>query len=213
MRTTGRRVTVLPDECLREGLAQATDKAIIETVLSDYGLARTAMSELNRSRDMVEPRQLIHYFMSVNYSRTFREIGNTFRKDHSTITYSRNCVEGFIDVDHQFRLKVIRIAQSIIKNNMREKCQIIGKVTGLRRSEVVEKFAIAQRHLEAMGYEVFNPTEMVPKDTPHADAMRICLRNLCDMQVAALLPCWTDSPGARAEFQAVIVLNIKIIKL
>ena len=76
---------------------------------------------------------------------------------------------------------------------------ISGKITGLPREEVVEKFAKAQAELEALGYTVLNPTILPPEGFEHSDYMHICKAMIDCCEAVFLLQNWQNSRGARQE--------------
>ncbi len=115
-----RRLTRLPDESLREGLVNATQEQIISAVLSESGLSFDQANDKTRSFDIVMTRHMIHYLLSVNADRSFESIRYVFMKDHATVVHSRNVVEDMIDTNHEFKLKIIKIATKI-KNSHEEK--------------------------------------------------------------------------------------------
>jgi hypothetical protein len=85
---------------------------------------------------------------------------------------------------------------------MKKKIYIAGKVTGLPQQEVVDKFAKAQKDIEAMGFEVINPIEVVKDfDMPWNKAMRMCIAGLTECDAIALLPDWSNSKGAIFEYE------------
>ena len=96
---------------------------------------------------------------------------------------------------------------------MRAKVQIIGKVTGLDRERCVAKFKESQDTLELAGYEVINPTVIVPEETTWKEAMRTCLRELLSVDAVAIQPDWFNSAGARVEYMVANALRLKIIRL
>ncbi len=96
---------------------------------------------------------------------------------------------------------------------MKEKCQIIGKVTGLDRATCVEKFQKTQDKLEAMGYEVINPVTLVPETDTWQEAMRTCILHLLTADAVAVQPDWYDSQGARTEYMLASTLRIKMIRI
>ena len=78
---------------------------------------------------------------------------------------------------------------------------ISGKITGLPREEVVEKFAKAQAELEALGHTVLNPTILPPEGFEHSDYIHICKAMIDVCEVIVYLPDWPDSKGARMEYE------------
>lgn len=90
-----------------------------------------------------------------------------------------------------------------------KKIYIAGKVTGLDKALVTEKFAIVKKEIEAMGFLVVNPIEVVGDwDTPWKEAMKTCITALIECDGAILLPDWTRSKGARLEVEICDQLGI-----
>ena len=90
---------------------------------------------------------------------------------------------------------------------------IAGKVTGEDYKHCVAKFATAQRILEAEGYKVVNPIELVPAGTEWEQAMSICLNALSTCDGLLLLPDWIYSEGAQMERDFAIMNNIDKITM
>ena len=77
------------------------------------------------------------------------------------------------------------------------KVYIAGKITG--DSSYREKFQQAQRELNAEGFIVMNPAEL-PEGMQPCDYMRICFAMMDCADVVAFLPDYSQSRGARLEF-------------
>lgn len=77
-----------------------------------------------------------------------------------------------------------------------------GKITGLPRSAVLEKFEKAKTLLESQGHEVFVPCVLPDyPDVSREDYLHICFAiiDICD--AVFFLDDWHDSPGAIAELK------------
>jgi hypothetical protein len=82
-----------------------------------------------------------------------------------------------------------------------KKIYIAGKVTGLQKEEVIEKFAAMQKKIENLGFEAVNPIEIVKDfNTPWNQAMRLCIAALTLCDAIVLLPDWMHSNGAKIEW-------------
>ncbi|MBR3946204.1 MAG: DUF4406 domain-containing protein [Bacteroidales bacterium] len=60
-------------------------------------------------------------------------------------------------------------------------------------------FERREKALARLGYKAVNPMKIVPQGTEWKDAMRICLKALCDCDCISLLPDWRLSEGATLE--------------
>lgn len=210
-----RRQTILPDESLREVLASCPVDIIYKTVVDESGLDPRLITTDTRKQKVIITRHLILYFLSINESRSFADIGNVLGKEHATAISSRTAVENWMVSDHEFKLRVIRIAAKIIRNNSNRKVQLIGKVNGLSRHKAEAKFQVAKDILERDGWDVWNPMENVPTDIERGEEMRICLRSLIDPRTVAVAvhPDWVDSAGSKVEYMVANSLNLQMIML
>jgi len=92
---------------------------------------------------------------------------------------------------------------------MKKKIYIAGKVTGLDRQLVIDKFEDVQINLERCGFLVVNPLDVVNDwDATWEVAMKKCCKALIDCDAVYLLPCHTQSVRAMMELQ--LAVNLKI---
>lgn len=85
----------------------------------------------------------------------------------------------------------------------RGKVYIAGKVGDVSEPETLRirqaNFQRREKELKRIGYKVVNPMKIVPAGTEWRDAMRICVRALCECDYISLLPDWRQSEGAMIE--------------
>ena len=82
------------------------------------------------------------------------------------------------------------------------KIYVSGKITGLDRAEVVEKFEKARAELTEKGHSAFVPTVLPDyADVPHGDYLHICYAMIDVCDAIYMLPDWRTSVGARQELQ------------
>lgn len=210
-----RRQTILPDESLREGLAAASADVIYNTIVEDSNIAPKLLKSKTKKLEVVIVRHLIHYFMAVNDDRSFSDIGQLFNKNHATVMSSRTVVENLIIYDHEFKLRVIKLAAKIMLNYNKKKIQLIGKVKDVTRKNAIAKFLESKAKLENQGWEVWNPMEHVPTNVARGEEMRICLQNLVDPRTVAVAiqPDWVSSEGSKVEYMVANSLNLQVIML
>ncbi|MEO2064470.1 MAG: DUF4406 domain-containing protein [Christiangramia sp.] len=84
----------------------------------------------------------------------------------------------------------------------KKKIYIAGKVTGEDLAVCTMKFGTVQRSIEALGFEVINPMELIQNKNTHWQvAMRICIMKLMTCHGIFVLRDHIDSRGATIEFQ------------
>ena len=88
---------------------------------------------------------------------------------------------------------------------------IAGKMSGLPDFGYPAFNAEAAR-LRALGHEVLNPAENPePPCKSWAGYMRLALAQLLTCDTVALLPTWSDSPGARIECRLACDLGLTVV--
>jgi len=96
---------------------------------------------------------------------------------------------------------------------MISKIYIAGKVSGENFQEATLKFAKAQLEIEALGYEVVNPLEIVNDgNASWIDAMKLCIKSLVDCDAVLFLPDYKMSRGACFEYRIALQLQLTIFK-
>lgn len=92
------------------------------------------------------------------------------------------------------------------------KIYIAGKISGLNRSNVIQKFEAAQKSLSKMGHQVFIPCVLPAyEEVSHEDYLHICyaIIDVCD--AVYMLSDWQQSEGARLEYEYAIEKKKQII--
>lgn len=85
------------------------------------------------------------------------------------------------------------------------KIYIAGKISGLNRSNVIQKFETAQKSLSKKGHQVFIPCVLPAyEEVSHEDYLHICyaIIDVCD--AVYMLSDWQQSEGARLEYEYAI---------
>lgn len=91
------------------------------------------------------------------------------------------------------------------------KIYISGPITGQKNH--LEKFGKAEHMLREVGEEVINPAEIMrtmPQSTTHAEYMDISFALLKQCDAIYMLYGWTESIGAREEFEYAMRHGISI---
>ncbi len=94
---------------------------------------------------------------------------------------------------------------------------ISGKMTGLTHEEFQAKFDAAAKKLQAMGYEIFNPSVSEWNDAMHDRGMSYGeiliedLRKVQECDALYMLDNWKESKGATAEHAFADAIGMKIM--
>jgi hypothetical protein len=92
-----------------------------------------------------------------------------------------------------------------------KKIYIAGKVTGEPIHSCALKFAMAQKEIEALGFEAVNPIEVVGDfKSRWAPAMKKCIKAMMDCDALFILPCAKGSKGAKIEKNLAFDLKIPV---
>jgi type II secretory pathway pseudopilin PulG len=101
---------------------------------------------------------------------------------------------------------------------MTTRVYLSGPITGLSEEEYTRRFARAEQHYRTAGYEVVNPVTIgqeLQKTNPHPtyeDYMEVDLAGLRACTHIAMLPGWSQSPGAKREKQEAERLGLEIMQ-
>ena len=88
---------------------------------------------------------------------------------------------------------------------------IAGRISGQENTARL-RFAAAEEHLRAAGYDPVNPMKLPhDHDKRWTNYMRECLRALLNCDAIWLLEDWEDSPGARMELELAGRLGMPIL--
>ncbi|MBE6294258.1 MAG: DUF4406 domain-containing protein [Bacteroidales bacterium] len=88
-----------------------------------------------------------------------------------------------------------------MKMNNKPRIFISGKISGLNYYYAYNKFAMAEKRLEKMGYKVINPMCKCNKDWNWLRCMIVCLYHLLRCKSFYQLDNWMYSRGARIEYR------------
>lgn len=89
---------------------------IIKTVENYHGLPSGAITQRTRKREILQPRQAVHYFAKKYTPLSNRKVGEkTGGMHNSTIPNSRKTINNLIETDKEFRTDMVAM-ETIIKN-------------------------------------------------------------------------------------------------
>ena len=102
----------------------------------------------------------------------------------------------------------------------KEKVYISGPITGLERQVYLKNFSDKERELRAMGYDVVNPTKLLPsrflwiyKIIGYKLTLLYDIWHLLNCDGIYMIDGWQWSKGARLERAIAQLFNIELIKL
>ena len=92
---------IMPERISKEQLVQKLESA----VCSAWGIHPARLHEQTRERVVVEPRQLILWWMDHHNIDTLANIGKYYNKDHSTVLHARRVVSNLLETNYEYRQK------------------------------------------------------------------------------------------------------------
>jgi chromosomal replication initiation ATPase DnaA len=98
-----------------EEAPESFDQRIINIVCAEYETWPEKIFVPDRHRDLVEPRQVIHYLLNKYTKLTISKIGGLTNKDHATVLHSNKVINNLKATDIEFRSKLSIIEQTINK--------------------------------------------------------------------------------------------------
>lgn len=92
---------IMPERLSKEQLVQKLESA----VCSAWGIHPARLHEKTRERSVVEPRQLIFWWLERNNIDTLSNIGKYYSKNHCTVLHARRVVANLLETDKEYRQK------------------------------------------------------------------------------------------------------------
>lgn len=103
---------VMPEIRLsKDQLLQKVESA----VCSVWGVHPARLHENSRERVVVEPRQLIFWWMHRHSNDSLVTIGKYYGKDHTTVMHARKVVSNLLETDKEYRQKYEAATQLLEK--------------------------------------------------------------------------------------------------
>ena len=94
---------------------------------------------------------------------------------------------------------------------MNRTAYVAGKITGLPRTDVREKFNMLTNQLTGMGYQVVNPLAVTDNSHTWDESVRNDIKIMLECDEVHLLPDWQESRGAQLERDIALRLGIQIV--
>ena len=94
---------------------------------------------------------------------------------------------------------------------MNRTAYIAGKITGLPKRNVKDKFNLVADELSAMGYHVVRPVAVNDDSKTWDDAVRNDIKQMLECDEVHMLPDWQDSRGAQLERDIALRLGMQVV--
>lgn len=94
---------------------------------------------------------------------------------------------------------------------MKRTAYVAGRITGLPRAHVKEKFNMISRQLTDQGYRVVKPAAVTDDSKPWDDAVRDDIKTMLECDEVHLLPDWQESRGAQLERDIALRLGMHVV--
>ncbi len=102
---------------LRQGLKwRKVRDATADAIEKEYGITTEALWSSRRYEDICFCRQVVYYTLYKKYGLTASLVGRMLGKNHGTILYGTQRIEGFMEVDPSLRKDIRRLVSRIQEN-------------------------------------------------------------------------------------------------
>ena len=88
---------------------------------------------------------------------------------------------------------------------------IAGKITGLPKSDVKDKFNFMANQLAGMGYQVVKPASVTDETKDWDATIRADIKKMLECDEVHMLPDWQESRGAQLERDIALRLGIHVV--
>jgi len=94
---------------------------------------------------------------------------------------------------------------------MNRTAYIAGKITGLPKGDVKDKFNMMASQLTGLGYHVVKPVAVYDDSQTWDDAVRSDIKKMLECDEVHLLPDWQESRGAQLERDIALRLGMQVV--
>lgn len=94
---------------------------------------------------------------------------------------------------------------------MNKTAYVAGKISGLPKTDVRDKFRLFTRQLQEAGYIVVNPVAVHDDTRSWDDAVRCEIKKMLECDEVHLLPDWQESRGAQLERDIALRLGMQVV--
>ena len=94
---------------------------------------------------------------------------------------------------------------------MNRTAYVAGKITGLPKSGVTDKFNTIANELTGKGYQVVKPVSVADGSRSWEEGIRSDIKQMLECDEVHLLPDWQESRGAQLERDIAIRLGMQVV--
>ena len=94
---------------------------------------------------------------------------------------------------------------------MKKTAYVAGKITGLPKEDVNDKFNMIADELAEMGYQVVKPVSVSDDSRSWEDGVRSDIKTMLECDEVHLLPDWQESRGAQLERDIAVRLGMQVV--
>jgi hypothetical protein len=94
---------------------------------------------------------------------------------------------------------------------MDRKVYVAGKVTGLPKDQVKDKFNKISKRLMNLGYHVVRPAAVYDDSKAWGESIKNDIRKMLDCDELHMLPDWQESRGAQLERDIALRLGMQVV--
>jgi len=103
----------LPSAYVLPGIRCNTFENFVSVVSAAYNITPSKLYEKTNKREIVEPRQLVIFYLLNVLKYTQVKAGQPFLLDHATSLHAKRNIQGMIKTNTIFRLKFIEISHEL----------------------------------------------------------------------------------------------------
>lgn len=89
----------------------------IKTICEHFVIPLVNLQVKCKKRELVFPRQVIMFFLTEYTDLTYKQIGDIFNKDHTTVIHAKNTVRDLMSTDEKVGHRVEEIKKQIANNH------------------------------------------------------------------------------------------------
>lgn len=89
----------------------------IKTICEQFDITLATIQVKCKKRELVFPRQMIMFFLTEYTDMTYKEIGDIFYKDHTTVIHAKNTIRDLMSTDEKVSHRVEELKKQIANNH------------------------------------------------------------------------------------------------